>query len=175
MIPVHAEPENLIYYLFTKKPEKLEAEIIKEKHFSDKTGKFRIAIIGSSHFFTMENCFTEILSCTNEQTPSENLLCRKSFNKNVSFSDTIGKCKYQFDAKTKLFENKQEYIKFEQEIVKSKPDLIHFFEAQTALTAIDFGTYKESAELKTWHGYPDFNKMIISKTVISRAANLDKV
>ena len=164
---VHNNPDNLAFYLFENKISGLDFEIIKLKKLQTVFGAVELAIIGSSHYFKLENIFTEILTCSEKQPQLQQLIYSEKKDKDFQFSTRFVDVNYSVSVRSIEYQDKKEFIRFEKELLSKQDIFAHAFEKQSAITALHYKNTENMFLLQTWHTYPDYKKIVFSTSKIN--------
>lgn len=160
----YTNPNNLNYYLIGNSVENLNVQIIKQKFIATSIGNIEIAIIGSSHYIRLDNVFTELLTCTNEQIKKDELIITNS-GSYMRHVHKFGKLNYQTSIHSVKKASKSDFITEEQAIYSQENDLKHYFYNNTALTALKLQSKGDSKyTIDTWHSYPEYLSIVYSTT-----------
>ena len=163
---LHSNPDNLSYYLFGNKDINLNFELIKKINLDTKFGAVELAIIGSSHYFQLDNVFTEILTCSDKKNVNNNLIHHQANQDNFNFSKNFKHFKYIISVRSTGFDEIKEFDEFEQTLLQRKDVFLHCFEKNSAITALHYKETDNFFMLQTWHSYPEYRKVIFSETVL---------
>lgn len=165
-LPIYSDVNNLNYYFVTNIIKNLSVEILKSSIFETFLGKTEIAVIGGSHYLKINNKFTELLSCSNENVINPE--CKLQIGTNA-FNYSYNAAKYKYNINIKSFEI-QSYMHFLESVYKinnQDNDLTHDFNNENAITALNILKNQNSEfQLETFHTYPETNDIIYSKTTI---------
>ena len=163
---LHSNPDNLSYYLFENKDIQLSFELIKKISLNTKFGSVELAIIGSSHYFQLDNIFTEILTCSNNKHTSNHLIHHQSNRDNFRFTKIFKHLKYIVSVQSTGFMDFKDFDEFERALLQRKDVFLHCFEEKSAITALHYKNTDKFFMLQTWHSYPEYRKVIFSETVL---------
>lgn len=162
---LHSNPDNLKFYLFGNKVSDLDFKIIKKTKIDTSFGIVEIAIIGSSHYLKLDNYFTEILTCSEKSIHNSNIFITKqkfdSFDLDKQINDII----YKISVQSINYTDKAKFTEFEMSLYNGNY-FMYAFDKKSAITALKYEKSKENFRLKTWHTYPEYNKVIYSNTEI---------
>jgi len=164
---LYSNPDNLNFYLAKGDLNNKNFEIIKKQNFNSVFGNIELAIIGSSHYFLLENKFIEILTCSEEKYSNNQLIFNEEKRKNFTFEHKFNDFLYKFSAKTKQFSNTDVFLDFEKTLLEEKNGFVHAFTNNSAITSINYKNTNNKFSLITHHTYPEYNKVISSKTQLS--------
>lgn len=168
-VGLHTNPDNLSFYLFDKKISDLKFEVIKNLKVQTNFGSAELAIIGSSHYLLLENHFMEILTCSQDIKNQPELILHKKQNE-FYFKKDFNHYTYSISVQTSVF-GKKEFQDFESALINRKDLFIHAFKKQSAITALHYQNTSDQFLLKTWHTYPDYQKIISSETLLKNRNN----
>ncbi len=163
---LHNNPDNLAYYLFDEKNNHLKFDLIKKINLQTNFGNIELAIIGSSHYFLLENNFMEILTCSQNTNYLSGIIASHKNQSDFLFKNDFSNFTYSVSIQTRNFLKKTDFQKFEYELLNKKEVLIHAFEKQSAITALQYKIFDTQFLLHTWHTYPDFKKVISSESLL---------
>ena len=163
---VHANPDNLNFYLAETGLIKLNFKIIKKKTINSHFGEIELAIIGDSHYFMLQNYFIEIMTCSEENYTGNNLLFSEAKKTDFRLVHKFDTFRYSFSVKTENFSDTQKFLQFEKELLNKEGIFAHAFHEKTAITALQFTDSKNTFSLATWHTYPEYRKVIGSESVL---------
>ncbi len=164
---LHNNPDNLAYYLFDNKINHLKFELIKKINLQTNFGNIELAIIGSSHYFLLENNFMEILTCSQDTNYQTGIIASHKNQSDFKFKNDFSNFTYSVSIQTRNFLKKTEFQKFENELLNKKGAFTHSFEKQSAITALQYKTFDAKFLLQTWHTYPDYKKIILSESILN--------
>ncbi len=165
---LYSNPKNLIYYLFKPQFADIKAIIIKKYIVLSSFGAIEIAIIGASHYFKLENYFTELLSCLPEKASSKELFMQTNSFEAMINSSKLNDLNYKFSTKQTEYLSAVQFNEAELQISAQKNTLIHAFKGQSAITALQLAHNNTEIILKTWHTYPDFLRIVYSETKVNK-------
>jgi hypothetical protein len=163
---LHSNPDNLAFYFFNKEISGLDFDIIKKQSFMTIFGQAELAIIGSSHYFKLENHFTEILTCSTKQADNTELIYTAKNRENFQFKTSFNELLYTVSVRSTEYTSIEEFISFEQELLKKQNMLLHVFEQKSAITALHYLNTDKQFLLQTWHTYPEYRKVIFSESLL---------
>ncbi len=164
----HSDPQNLNFYLAKNNFNMLDFEVIKKKNLESNFGNIELAIIGSSHYFKLSNYFIEIMTCSQEEFDHKQLFVSEKGNNNFTRSLNFESFSYKFSVKTNFFADTKIFKGFENSLLEKKDTLVHQFYKNSDITALQFLNLKKSFSFKSWHTYPQHNKIIYSETELLR-------
>jgi hypothetical protein len=166
-LPIFANPANLNYFFLTDYNSELKIEVIKQLFLRSKFGEMRLAIIGASHLFEINGRFAELLTCSPPDL--RNVTKKHEFRKSHIFSHEtiISSIRYTIKVQFEPFRDSIAFSESELEVRNQKPNLLHNFEPDSAITALSYNIDNEKFILKTWHTYPDFLTIVYSETKLT--------
>lgn len=163
---VHANPDNLNFYLAKIGLVKPNFKIIKQKTIAAHIGDIELAIIGDSHYFILKNHFIEIMTCSEENYSDKNLLFSEKRKTDFNLEYKFNTFQYKFSVKTENFSDTKKFLQFEKELLNKEGIFAHAFNKNSAITALHFTDNKNIFSLATWHTYPEYGKVIVSESFI---------
>ena len=165
---IYSNPDNLNFYLTKDNLNNKNFEVIKKQNLISIFGKIELAIIGSSHYFILENHFTEILTCSEEKITNNQLIFNETQRKSFKFQHKFDGFLYKFSAKTKQFSTTDDFVNFENILLKETNTFIHAFKNKSAITSINNINTNNIFLLQTHHTYPEYNIVISSETQLTQ-------
>ena len=166
---LHANPDNLIFYLIKGGFSTLNFEIIKKINLDSVFGNIELAIIGSSHYFRLGNIFTEIITCAREKPKTGQLILSKTKHDEFHYLHNFKTFEYETKLKTTAYPNTEAFTGFEKSLLKKESLFLHAFSKDSDITALHYQNTESTFLLQTWHTYPKFNKVIYSITSLQVA------
>ncbi len=166
---LHSNPDNLAFYLFNKDVAGLDFEVIKKQNFMTVFGQAELAIIGSSHYFKLNNYFTEILTCSANQAGNNQLVYTAKNRENFQFKTTFNELLYTVSVRSTEYACIEEFISFEQVLLKKQNILLYAFEQKSAITALHYLNTNKQFLLQTWHTYPEHRKVVFSESLLMKS------
>ncbi len=172
-IPRHADPRNLTYYLIKGNCKAVDNEIIDKVVLESSLGKIELGIIGSSHYFKLNDEFTEILTCSELNNLDETLILNKTtfdnqlktLNIKHLYNKLLGTQISTTEYKTFAeFQNAELGI-----LAFERPILHHFFSKNSDLTTIRFHDNPTLSSVSTYHTYPEFRVIVSTSTLMTNA------
>lgn len=161
---LHKNPNNLNFYLSKTGLKKSTFEIIKKQNFNSIFGEIEIAIIGESHYFLIKGQFIEIMTCSEEKYTNEDLIFTEKESKNFTFNHQFHLFTYQFSVVTDYFSDSESFFNFEKKLLADSESFSYAFAKNSAITSINYTSSKNKFVLLTYHTYPEYNKIIRSRT-----------
>lgn len=163
----HANPVYLNYYLFGGTNFQKTFKLIDKKRIDTAVGKLELAIIAESHYIMLKDTFTELLSCA-DNTGLKCIPIKECSTQALEFSYDFGTFLYRTKMTSNTFPSKAAFMAEEQKIAEQNNLLFHFFEKNTALTALSLQqNTAQTCIIETRHSYPDFNTLVFSTTELS--------
>jgi hypothetical protein len=162
---LHSNPDNLAFYLFGNEVSGLDFEVIKKNNFQSAFGNIELAIIGSSHYFKLDNYFTEILTCSDKTIKNSAIVTSKQNIETYDYHIAVSKLLYRVSIQNIRYTDKNNFKKFELSLL-SNEYFTHAFGKKSAVTALKYENNKNLFRLKTWHTYPEYTQVIYSQTEI---------
>ena len=164
---LHANPDNLNFYLAKSDLIDPSFEIIKKQTFESAFGEMELAIIGSSHYFLLKGQFIEIMTCSEEEYQHGQLIFNETKQNSFTFGHLFNSFSYKLSVKTENFADTTSFLNFEKMLLKDKTGFFHAFSKNSAITAINHISTPDVSMLKTKHTYPEYNKVISSVTELT--------
>jgi len=161
---LHANPDNLNFYLAKSDLLDPSFEIIQKQTFESAFGEIEVAIIGSSHYFLLKNNFIEIMTCSEEEYQHGQLIFNETKKNSFAFEHQFSSFNYKLSVKTEDFANTSSFLNFEKMLLEDRTGFFHAFSKKSAITAINYVSTPNVFMLKTKHTYPEYNKVISSIT-----------
>jgi hypothetical protein len=161
---IYSNPDNLNFYLAVGDLNSKNFEIIKKENFISDFGEIELAIIGSSHYFSLKDNFIEILTCSDEKYSDNQLIFSEEKKKNFRFEHRFPAFIYKFSAETKQFSKHEDFLTFEKTLLEKRKGFFHAFCDNSAITSINYINSKNNFLLETYHTYPEYSKIISSET-----------
>lgn len=160
---IHTNPAHLNYYFSGAIPSTLKLEVLNRLEFQTGFGQVELAIIGSSHYVKYNNTYLELLTCTNEQFEPDALIKQLQKN-NFDYNYQTTTLNYQIQVREMAYSNHAQFRLAEADVLQKKPIMHRYFSNDEAITAIDYKLTETAIIVETWHGYPDYFKLIYSKS-----------
>ncbi len=159
----YQNPQSLHYYLLSTIPNSNEIKIIDKQTIPTTLGLCELAIIGSSHYFAIENIFCEMLTCSELKNNDSKVLFQNSVSTNFQHEFHFEKFTYKFQIEiNSLPENL--FFQLETELFNKKESIKHAFSGNSALTVLQFSN-ENALKLATWHTYPESFQIVKTLTI----------
>ena len=163
----YQNPYLLHYYLLEELPVEIEKQVLQKVQISFGEIDIEVAVIGSSHFLHLPNCFCEVLSCLPPEIPND-LLFQQQVQTNFFYQTFFQKFDYQVFISFHHL-GKHEFMRFEKNLLNQTHLLCHSFEEQSAITSIQLiENHQHLIKIRTWHTYPESCVVVQTQTLISR-------
>jgi hypothetical protein len=154
-------------------PIEIEKQIVQKAEIFVGETTFTLAVIGSSHFLYLPNCFCELLTCAPPKLTTE-IFFEQQMEQNFELAYSFGSEKftnYTFSLFFHHFE-KKEFDIFEKDLLTQSARLCQTFEKESAITFIQVvENEKNSIKIETWHTYPEALTAVQTKSSIIFAIN----
>lgn len=153
----YQNPYLLHYCVLEDLPAEIEKQIIQKAEILLGEATLELAVIGSSHFLHLPNCFCELLTCA-PPLLTKALFSQQQVKENFEFTHSFRKLKVYYYAFSLFFHHfkKNEFDVFEKNILNQPALLCQTFEKESAITSIQvLENQKNKIEIQTWHTYPE--------------------
>jgi hypothetical protein len=145
-----------------------ELKVFKSCRIDTFAGVLEMAIIGSSHYLTLEGRICEIMSCHSPSLNQGNVLCLNKVTNQFSYRKEFSGLTYSFDAGIKLYAPSA-FVSEEQKLLKDDFNLFHSFKDQSAITAIRISkNTTDRFSVLTLHTYPECNGIVETCSIFKK-------